>query len=212
MGPGLLWGLSFFSPPRHNFLPVNWSVFASVSTPAQQHPPAGAIGSQFVPFLHVARSCNSSGFLRRCLRVIFALWFATIVGKLTRFPLWRSISAPNNHRHPSSLCCCLACRISAAHANNHLWASGQARRDTTRNIAVISLAPVGKQGSAISALRWKSRQRCNNDKSVYIMSLDARSGGWGLAGFKACCTTSCWEKALVKFANSHRTVNLSGLV
>lgn len=39
-GPGPLLGLSFFFfPPQHNFPPVNWSVFASLSTPAKQHPP-----------------------------------------------------------------------------------------------------------------------------------------------------------------------------
>lgn len=37
-GPGLLLGLFFF-PPQHNFPPVNWSVFASLSTPAKQHLP-----------------------------------------------------------------------------------------------------------------------------------------------------------------------------
>lgn len=97
----------FFFPPRHNFLPVNWSVFASVSTPAQQHPPPGAIGSQFVPFLHVARSCYSSGFLHRCLRVIFALRFTRFCPhyrrnhrrKLTRFP---PLKIHLNPQQPSS--------------------------------------------------------------------------------------------------------------
>lgn len=37
-GPGLLLGLFLF-PPQHNFPPVNWSVFASLSTPAKQHLP-----------------------------------------------------------------------------------------------------------------------------------------------------------------------------
>lgn len=30
---------SLFFPPQHNFPPVNWSVFASLSTPAKQHFP-----------------------------------------------------------------------------------------------------------------------------------------------------------------------------
>lgn len=36
-GSGLLLGLFF--PPQHNFPLVNWSVFASLSTPAKQHFP-----------------------------------------------------------------------------------------------------------------------------------------------------------------------------
>lgn len=76
-GSGLLLGLCvfffFFFPTQHNFPPVNWSVFASLSTPAKQHLPwSYRISIRYFPNV-AALTTPMFLLLHGCLSVIFAL-------------------------------------------------------------------------------------------------------------------------------------------
>lgn len=85
----------FFSP-QHNFLPVNWSVFASLSTPAKQHPPRSYRISirSFPPRCLLATPVFL--LLHGCLRVIFTLRSFLLLPLWGRGEgsLWRSLRTP----------------------------------------------------------------------------------------------------------------------
>lgn len=169
--------VSFFSP-QHNFLPVNWSVFASLSTPAKQHPPRSYRISirSFPPRCLLATPVFL--LLHGCLRVIFTLRSFLLPplwkGAWGEGFLWRSLWTPlplPPAPTPARLALrCLASGISAAHANIILPSQratqrrARQKKTTTTSATSSSFSPVGvitvsdvRRQDFASTLRWLSR-------------------------------------------------------
>lgn len=95
----------FFFSPQHNFLPVNWSVFASLSTPAKQHPPRSYRISirSFPPRCLLATPVFL--LLHGRLRVIFTLCFCCRYWGVGG-SLWRSLWTPLLQPQPQPVLLC----------------------------------------------------------------------------------------------------------